>query len=189
VKASNTEANDEFGYAVAISGDTLVVGANREDSAATGVGGNQGNGAADSGAVYVFTRSGGVWSQQAYVKASTTTAGYYFGWSVALHGETLVVGSPSEGSNAIGINGDQTNSSAGSSGAAYVFTRNGGVWSQQNYVKASNTEALDQFGGSVAVSGGTVAVGAYLESSNATGVGGDQTNNNASNSGAAYVFQ
>ncbi|ULA62990.1 MAG: hypothetical protein LZF86_80160 [Nitrospira sp.] len=189
VKASNTEANDEFGRSLALSGDTLVVGAYQEDGAATGVNGTQSNGAADSGAVYVFTRSGSAWTQQAYLKASNTEANNYFGWSVALSGDRLVVGAYPEESNATGVDGDQTNNSAGNSGAAYVFTRNGGVWSQQSYVKASNTELGDSFGYVVAVSGGTVAVGAMAEDSNATGVNGNQADNNTSNSGAVYVFQ
>lgn len=66
--------------------------------------------------------------------------------------------------------------------------RNAGTWSQQAYLKASNTEAFDRFGTSVAVSEDTVVVGAHTEASNATGVNGDQTNNSANAAGAAYVF-
>ena len=89
---------------------------------------------------------------------------------------------------ATGINGDQTDNSAFESGAVYVFTRTAGVWSQQAYVKASNTEAEDFFGVSVALSGGTLAVGALNESSAATGINGNQVNNGASQSGAVYVY-
>ena len=122
VKASNTGAGDYFGYSVALSGDTLAVGALNEDSAATGIGGNQAdNSAGDSGAVYVFTRSGATWTQQAYVKASNTGASDDFGTSVALSGDTLVVGGPYESSNATGIGGDQANNLVGSSGAVYVI--------------------------------------------------------------------
>ncbi len=146
VKASNTGANDLFGCSVALSADgsTLAVGAYGEDSAATGINGDQtSNAAADSGAVYVFTRTGTTWSQQAYVKASNTGAGDYFGISVALSadGSTLAVGALHEDSAATGINGDQTSNAAASSGAVYVFTRTGTTWSQQAYVKASNTGA------------------------------------------------
>jgi hypothetical protein len=72
----------------------------------------------------------------------------------------------------------------------YVFSRSGSTWSQQAYVKASNTEAFDSFGASVALSadGNTLAVGALYEDSNATGIGGDQTNNSASNAGAVYLY-
>jgi hypothetical protein len=195
VKASNTEAGDQFGWSVALSGDgnTLAVGAWNETSNAVGVGGNQAdNSATASGAVYVFTRSAGLWSQQAYVKASNTEANDQFGWSVALSvdGNTLAVAAPGEGSNATGAGGNQADNSATNSGAVYVFTRSAGLWSQQAYIKASNTEANDQFGYRMALSGdgNTLAVGGYLEDSNAVGVGGNQADNGASDSGAVYVF-
>jgi hypothetical protein len=189
LKASNTDDGDVFGFSVAVSGDTVVVGAPYEDSNATGVNGVQtDNSATDSGAAYVFVRGGTTWTQQAYLKASNTGASDLFGNSVAVSGDTVVVGASHEDSNATGVNGDQTNNSATDSGAAYVFVRGGTTWTQQAYLKASNTGASDLFGYSVAVSGDTVVVGAYGEASNATGVNGDQTNNSASFSGAAYVF-
>jgi len=189
LKASNTGGIDEFGFSVAVSGDTVVVGAYREDSNATGVNGNQAdNSAADSGAAYVFVRSAGVWSQQAYLKASSTEAGDNFGYSVGVSGDTLVVGAYSEDSNATGVNGNGADNSAGDSGAAYVFVRSGGVWSQQAYLKASNTGAGDYFGVSVAVSDDTLVVGAYREDSSATGVNGNGADNSAGLAGAAYVF-
>ncbi len=189
LKASNTGANDEFGYSVAISGDTIVVGARYEGSNATGVNGNQTNNSSNaSGAAYVFTRSGSTWSQQAYLKASNTGISDFFGWSVAISGDTIVVGADNESSNSTGVNGNQTNNSASQSGATYVFTRSGSTWSQQAYLKASNTESLDGFGWSVAISGNTIVVGADGEDSNSTGVNGNQTNNSALYSGAAYVF-
>ena len=189
LKASNTGSHDEFGISVALSGDTLAVGAHRESSDATGVGGDQASDAAvEAGVVYVFTRNAGVWSQQAYIKASNTDAGDRFGASVALEGDTLAVGAHRESSNATGVNNDQLNNLANGSGAVYVFTRNAGAWSQQAYLKASNTEALDGFGAAVALSGDTLAVTAPGEDSNATGVNGDQHNNLEPFSGAAYVF-
>jgi hypothetical protein len=78
--------------------------------------------------------------------------------------------------------------SAPDSGAVYVFKRTAGVWEQKDYLKASNTNAGDQFGDAVALSGNTLAVGAWFEASSATGVNGNQADNNAPNSGAAYVF-
>ncbi len=195
IKASNTEAGDQFGYSVALSGDgnTLAVGANREDSNATAVGGNQAdNSATDSGAVYVFTRSGVTWSQQAYIKASNPGATDEFGFSVALSadGSTLAVGAPYEDSSALGVGGTQGDNSASNAGAVYVFTRSSGTWSQQTYLKASNTGGSDFFGWRVALSadGNTLAVAAYGEDSNATGVGGNQADNSASVSGAVYVL-
>ncbi|WP_220459083.1 FG-GAP repeat protein [Acidovorax sp. FHTAMBA] len=194
-KASNTEPNDYFGYRVALSGDgnTLAVGAYQEDSNATGIDGNQAdNSVGSAGAVYVFTRSGSTWSQQAYVKASNTGVNDYFGYSVALssNGNTLAVGAYVERSNATGIDGNQADNSAPGAGAAYVFTRSGSTWSQQAYVKASNTEAGDAFGISVALSGdgNTLAVGAVGEGSIATGIDGDQADNSAGSAGAVYVF-
>ncbi|MGB8342190.1 MAG: FG-GAP repeat protein [Chthoniobacterales bacterium] len=189
LKASNTDAGDLFGTSVAVSGDTVVVGAPGEASNATGVNGDQSNNSAlGAGAAYVFVRNGTTWTQQAYLKASNTDPGDTFGISVAISGDTVVVGAYLEASNATGVNGDQTDNHAGLAGAAYVFVRNGTTWTQQAYLKASNTDAGDEFGISVAVSGDTVAIGAFFESSNATGVNGDQADNSAGLAGAAYVF-
>jgi FG-GAP repeat len=189
LKASNTGANDYFGFSVAISGETVVVGAYIEDSAAVGVNGNQTNDLSyNSGAAYVFVRNGGDWSQQAYLKASNTGANDYFGTSVAISGDTVVIGAYGEESSALGVNGDQTNDLSSDSGAAYVFERSSGTWSQQAYLKASNNAANDYFSNSIAVSGDTIVVGAYREGSNALGVNGNQADNSAEFSGAAYVF-
>jgi nicotinamide mononucleotide (NMN) deamidase PncC len=197
IKASNTGNEDQFGYAVSLSadGDTLAVGAYQEDSDATGIGGDQGNNdAADSGAVYVFARDqSGTWNQQAYLKAGNTEAGDSFGYAVSLSadGNTLAVGAWAEASNATGIGGDQGNNDTANAGAVYVFVRDeSDTWSQQAYIKASNTEDNDNFGFAVSLSadGATLAVGAFLEDSNATGIGGDQGNNDIENSGAVYVF-
>jgi hypothetical protein len=189
LKASNPGVDDAFGHAVSISGDTLVIGAHREDSGATGAGGDQHDESAPlSGAVYVFVRSGTVWTQQAYLKASNTDGGDHFGWSVSISGDTIVVGALGDGSGAMGVDGDQGDDGAPLSGAAYVFVRSGTVWSQQAYLKASNTGAFDHFGESVSISGDTVVVGASGEDSGATGVGGSQGDESAESSGAAYVF-
>ncbi len=189
LKASNTEAGDDFGRAVAIDGDTIVIGATGEDSSATGVNGNQNNNDASfSGAAYVFVREEGVWSQQAYLKASNTEGGDYFGASVAVSGDTIAISATDERSNATGINGNQSDNSLSSAGAVYVFTRDGTNWSQQAYVKASNTDSFDYFGMTVALDGNTLAVGAPYEDSNATGVNGNQSNNDIPFAGAVYVF-
>src|SRR5205085_569576 len=189
LKASNTGVNDLFGASVAISGNTIIVGAYAEDSAASGVNGNQAdNGAIDSGAAYVFVRSGSTWTQQAYLKASNTGANDFFGVSVAISGNTIVAGAYGEDSAATGVNGNQADNGAIDSGAAYVFVRSGSTWTQQAYLKASNTGVSDFFVGSVAISGNTVVVGAFDEDSAATGVNGNQSDNGAIDSGAAYVF-
>jgi len=173
VKASNVGLNpsgnsdyDQFGTSVALSADgsTLAVGASGEESAATGIDGNQDDDTTgNAGAVYVFSRNGDTWSQQAYVKASNTGSGDQFGGSVALSadGNTLAVGATFESSPATGIDSDQNDDSAGFAGAVYVFSRSGVNWTQQAYVKASNTDGGDYFGESVALSadGSTLAVG------------------------------
>ena len=182
VKASNTDAKDYFGHSVSLSsdGNTLAVGALQESSNATGIidADEDNNSTSKAGAVYVFSRSGTTWTQQAYVKASDTEAGDEFGYSVSLSsdGNTLAVGA--------------RHSYSSSTGALYVFSRSGTTWTQQAYVKASNTEANDDFGYSVSLSsdGNTLAVGAQRESSNATGIGGDEDDNSAPFAGAVYVF-
>jgi hypothetical protein len=85
-------------------------------------------------------------TQQAYLKASNTGAGDLFGCSVAISGDTVVVGASAEDSNVTGVNGTQSNNSATYAGAAYVFVRSSGTWTQQAYLKASNTGAGDYFG-------------------------------------------
>ena len=191
LRPSNGEASDSTGYAaLSLSGDTIALGAYREDSAATGIDGDPlDNSAADSGAVYVFRRTGDVWSQEAYLKASNTGARDWFGWSVSLDGSTLAVGAAGEDSRATGVGGDESDNGAADSGAVYVFRRTADVWSQEAYLKASNTDPLDSFGRSVSADGDALAVGAYFESSAARGVNGDQDNNLRTGSGAAYVFR
>jgi tartrate dehydratase beta subunit/fumarate hydratase class I family protein len=203
VKASNPQMSAQFGHAVALSGDgnTLVVSAVWESSAAKGIDGNQRDRSIpQAGAVYVFTRRGTAWTQQAYVKASNTGEagtsekfgeGDQFGFSLALSasGDTLAVGALTEDGGTPGINGNQADNSAASAGAVYVFTRMGAAWSQQAYIKSSNIDAGDLFGYSVALSadGGTLAVGAFDEDGSARTINAPADNRSAG-SGAAYVF-
>jgi trimeric autotransporter adhesin len=198
IKASNPNERVQFGDAVALSGDgnTLAVGARAESSAAAGINGNQTDASAPrSGAVYVFARQGDRWLQQAYVKASNPGINDEFGSLVALSadGNTLAVSAYFEDSRAIGVNGDQADNSMEQSGAVYVFARTGTVWSQQAYLKASNTgeaEDGDQFGFSLALSddGNTLAAGAISEDSADVRINGNQADNSASSAGAVYVF-
>jgi hypothetical protein len=198
LKAPNAEANDWFGFSVSISGDTIVVGANQEDSNQTtitnGTTASSDNSASESGAAYVFVRSGTTWSQQAYLKAPNAEAGDWFGWSVSISGDTIVVGANLEDSNQTTITNGTTassNNSASNSGAAYVFVRSGATWSHQAYLKAPNAEAGDLFGFSVSISGDTIVVGALWEDSNQTTITNGTTassDNSASESGAVYVF-
>ncbi len=186
LKAGNTGAGDFFGMSVAVSGDTAVVGAYGESSSTTGVNSIPNEGALNSGAAYVFVRSGSNWTQQAYLKASNTGTNDYFGYSVSVSGNTVVVGAIGEDSSTKGVN-TASNESALNSGAVYVFVRSRTTWTQQAYLKASNTGAQDAFGVSVAVSGDTVAVGARGEASSTKGVN-TASNESALNSGATYVF-
>ena len=187
-----TQAGDSFGTAVAVSGDTVVIGAHNEDSSTTGVNSTPNEGAASSGAAYVFVRNAGVWSQQAYLKpgaVGTTQAGDSFGISVAVSGDTVVVGAFREDSSTLGVN-SAVNESAADSGAAYVFVRNGTNWSQQAYLKPAavgTTQADDSFGWSVPVSSDTIVVGAEQEDSSTTVVN-STPNESSSRSGAAFVF-
>lgn len=195
VKAFNSDAGDVFGVSVALSndGNTLAVGGYREDSGSNGVDGDQtDNSAPDAGAVYVFTRTGGVWSQQAYVKASNSESGDHFGSYIGLSGDgnTLCVGARFEDGAGIGVGGNQADNSATDAGAVYIFAHNGGAWSQQAYIKASNTGSGDLFGAMVSLSndGNTLAVGARHEDSAAVGVGGNQADDSATDSGAVYIY-
>lgn len=196
IKAFNPDPFDFFGRALALSADgqTLAVGAPGESSASRGIGGDPGdNTVVNSGAVYVFSRAVDGWHQQAYVKASNAQLAAGFGGALALSadGQVMAVGSQGEASGATGIDGDQENTAASRSGAVYVFGREGTQWRQTSYIKASNAEPDDLFGASVALSidGGTLAVGALAEGSDARGLHGDQGNNEAPGTGAAYIYR
>jgi len=186
IKASNTDAEDAFGSSVAISGDTLVVGAPGEDSNATGFNGDQlDDSATDAGAAYVYIRdSSGQWFPEAYLKASNTDAGDEFGGAVSISGETIVIGAINEHSASTGVNSNQVDNTAAEAGAGYVFVRSGSSWSQQAYLKPSNTDAGDRFGTAVDIDNDFIIVGSRLESSD----GSSSSDNSALSAGAAYVF-
>ncbi len=192
IKASNTGNNDRFGAAISLSpdGSTLAVGAPLEDGGTSGIDGADDNASTDSGAVYVFAYSGTAWQQQAYIKADNAGANDNFGSAVSLSqdGNLLAVAAILEDGSATGINGADDDAST-DSGAVYLFGRNVATWSQQAYVKASNTGAGDEFGSSVSVSadGSTLAVGAINEDSNSRGLNGAD-DNAANDSGAVYAF-
>jgi hypothetical protein len=189
-----------FGTAIALSadGNVLAIGAPNDDSAATGIGGNPisdcdaptpTNCSRDSGAVYVYTRTGSAWSAPVYIKASnigTANEFDYFGWRVALSadGNVLAVGAPYEdGSGAV------ANEAAESAGAVYVYMRDPNGWSGPQYLKASNPNAYDFFGSSIALNddGTVLAVGAPYEDSSTTGIN-SVPNTAAFGAGAVYVF-
>ncbi len=153
--ASDAAAGDNFGHTVSFDGDTAIVGAWREDN----------SGGVDAGAAYVFTRSGVVWTQQQKLTAADAAADDGFGFSVSVSGDTALIGS-------IMAN----NSSGQNAGAAYVFTRSDGVWTQQQRLQASDVALNDLFGYSVSLSGDTAVV---------TSVGDDDGGQQA---GSAYIF-
>ncbi len=158
--ASDAQDDDYFGYSVACSGDTAVVGAAWEDGAGS-----------QRGAAYVFERDqGGAdnWGEVKKLTASDAEDGDFFGWSVAISGDTAVTGASEE-------------DGAGTwRGAAYVFQRDqggAGNWGEVKKLTASDAEDNDFFGFRVAISADTAVVGAYAED----GAG--------YNRGAAYVFE
>lgn len=176
LKASNTVIPTGswfafFGASVSLSddGNTLAVGAPGEASSSTGVNGNQQNFSAEyAGAVYIFNRDAeGSWTQTAYIKASNTGAGDFFGSDVSLSGDgrTLAVGAPDEDGGAILVNGADDDSQP-ESGAVYVFELRNSQWTQVAYIKPHlrfaplNTSANVFFGHSIAMDddGDTLAI-------------------------------
>jgi hypothetical protein len=155
--ASDGRPGDAFGNSVAISGDTIVVGAVGDDLTPGGT---------NAGSAYVFVRSGVVWTQQAKLTAADASVADFFGRSVSISSNTVLVGASNKSTTA-GVQ----------SGAAYVFTRAGTVWSQQARFIASDGATLDGFGFSVAVEGDTAIIAA-------------DTNNTAAGTqaGSVYVF-
>jgi len=189
---------DQFGFSMSLSddGNTLAVGANAEDSNATGINGNQqDNSMQSAGAAYLFVRNGVTWAQQAYVKAPNTAPNVQFGYSVALSadGNTFAVSSFDEGGASRVINGPYTPGRNGT-GAIYIYTRAGAAWTQQAYLKASNAENGDSLGVAVSISddGNTVAGGILDEDCLATGVNPSNACDNDirtdTSVGAAIVF-
>jgi hypothetical protein len=188
-----------FGYSVSLSADgrTIAIGAFDEDGSFRGINGVPDNARNGAGAVYIYAKPvNGFWSQQAYIHASNAEAGDSFGVHVVLSDDanTLLVGSLDEDCRATGINPADPcdNDRAGdlSTGAAYVFVRNGTTWTQQAFFKASNTGANDWFGSRLALSGdgNTAAMGASLEDTLGRGINGNQEGNDATESGAVYLF-
>jgi len=185
LKASNRDSTDYFGWSVAISGDNVIVGAHGEDS--NSISDPSNNDSARSGAAYIFktSDSGETWTEKAYLKSEEPGSPDQFGTSVAINGDSAIVGSPYESSNLIT---DQDNDDLLYSGATYIFktSDSGESWDQTRFIKASNMDGSDNFGQSVAVNGDYIIVGAAKEDSNSIT---DPSNNSAVGSGAAYIFK
>ena len=154
--ASDGLIGDAFGRSVACDVDTIVIGAPFDDRS----GGDVSNGGA-----YVFIRSNnGDWTEIVKLSASDGAFDDSFGSSVAIDGDTIVIGA-----NQVA---DESKN-----GRAYVYTRSGGIWTEQTILAASNGASDDRFGGAVAVDGGNIVVGAYRDD-----------NDNGKNSGSVYAF-
>lgn len=147
--ADDAAAGDEFGICAA-SGDTAVVGAPRDDPDA----------GANAGSAYVFQRTNGVWQQVAHLTPDDAAAEDWFGSTVAIEGDTIVVGAPQHDAGA-GLN----------SGAAYVFQSTNGVWTQVARLVADDATVGAQFGWGVEMSGGTIVVGAPYAQTGTTSAG------------------
>ena len=190
--ATNRRSNDEFGGSVSLSSDGSALAVGAINALASDVNNNLVTG--QSGAAYIFALNNSNWALEKKITANYPGNLDQFGHSVSLNidGTTLAIGAPYEMGDTPGVGGNSTAQQQNSSpqaGAAYIFKRTGTNWAQQTYVKASKTgPAL--FGWSVSLSsdGKTLAAGAKGEDSNARGVGGDQNDNNATNSGAVYIF-
>ncbi|MBL7663759.1 MAG: hypothetical protein JNM93_01405, partial [Bacteriovoracaceae bacterium] len=199
IKASNPDVNDQYTYSLQLNGDTLVVGSYLEDSnqntITNGTTSSSNNSNLESGAVYVYKRTGVNWAQEAYIKAANNNASDQFGYAVAISGNTLSVGARFESSNQTTITNGTTassNNSAGNSGAVYVYKRTGVNWVQEAYIKASNAEASDAFGTAVTISGDTIAVSAVSEDSNQTTITNgslSSLDNTFGSSGAVYIYR
>lgn len=188
IKASNADPGDQFGIDLSLDGDTLAVGAYNEASDANGVGGDESdNTSPQAGAVYIFRRTGTSWQQEAYIKASNSGAYDQF-CHPRLSGEQLVVSAFLEDSSSTGIGGSQTNDATPDSGAVYVFRREGSIWRQTAYMKASNTSADDWFGENGWFNGSMLAVDARWEDGGRASSGAED-DESASNSGAVYIFE
>ena len=172
IQASDKQASDFFGFSVSISedGNTAIVGAYGEDT-----------GGSDAGAAYIFTRSGTSWSEQQKIQASDKQASDQFGRSVSISddGNTAIVGAYLEDTGAT-----EEDTGVTDAGSAYIFTRSGTTWTQQRKIQASDKQAYDLFGWSVAISGDgeTTIVGAIYEDTVGAPTG-------ASDTGAAYIYR
>ena len=176
-----------FGASISLNGDMLAVGSPGQDRNTNGVDDGLSD---DSGAVYMFTRSGVEWTQELTLKASNLEATDRFGSSVAIDTNTLAVSATVEHSSATGIDGDESNNDQYGAGAVYLFTQSNDVWTQTHYVKPSNTPMVENFG-AVALDSGTLIVGVKAEDNNTSGINSVEQNGEQGelvSSGAIYTY-
>ncbi len=171
--ASEPGNNDRFGVSVSLDGDRIAIGSPGDDFGKF----------PNSGAVYMFERSGPGWSQREYLKSPTLQAGATFGAAVDLDGNGLAVGAPLRD---VPTPGQLIQNNAG---AAYVYEIGEDAIVLQGTLQASNFDAQDEFGSSLALDGDRIAIGAPREDSSAAGIDGNQSSNGVEDSGAVYLFR
>ncbi|VUD69256.1 hypothetical protein TDB9533_04623 [Thalassocella blandensis] len=197
---ANNNLNQHFGTDVSLSatGDVLAVGASNEESGHSGIrhsneGGNTEAPKPNSGAAYIFVRSGSTWEQRAFIKSEFPDEGDAFGQSIAISsdGKSLAIGAPFEDSSATGINNTSNNNSRENSGAVFLFSSDTGIWLQTHTVKATQSQADLNFGDDLALSanGNLLIVGASGENTQSSGINDRRNNSSAPESGAAYSFE
>lgn len=177
LKASDPFWYHRFGAAVAIDQDSAVIGAWQHT-----------HGGFATGAAYVFTRTGMTWSEQAFLTGSNTDDYDQFGRAVDISGDCILVAAPTEGSFGTGVDGDQTQQLGAELGAAYVFERSAGAWTQSAYIKPARIDPIDRFGNSVAIVNRRFVISATSEDSGTIGINGQPDDASANASGAAYYF-
>jgi hypothetical protein len=168
-----------FGWSVAVQGNTAAIGASRADLYKI----------TPAGEVYLFERTGEHWDFSQVLTATISRRSDYFGASVALSSNLLVVGATGDASGARGLQADPSRSDANASGAVYLYGRQPMGWVRSTYIKTSNAEGGDSFGDHVALDGDTIVVGAIGESGPGMGTTGDPTLNTLPESGAVYMFR
>lgn len=202
IKIDTAYYADKFGQAMAISGqDTLAISSMMEDSnlnvITNGPTSSTNNLALNSGAVYVYRKTAGIWAQEAFIKASNNDTSDKFGYAIDLSNDTLIVNSYGDDSNSTAIVNGTTSSTSNAFqdfGSVFVYRRQGTTWAQEAYLKPSNASAgaSDFFGESLAISGDTIVAGSWSEDADQktiTNGAGSSVDTNASASGAAYVFK
>lgn len=173
IQASDRETGDEFGYAVAISENYVIIGAPYEDEYVNGV-----SSASNKGSAYIYKKTETLWTDEQKIVGGSVGDGDNFGWSVGINEDYAIIGTPRDSQIASG-GGILTDA-----GSAYIFRKfSSGTWTQMQSIGASDEGASDEFGTAVAISGNYVIVGAMFEDHNATGGA------NLSNAGSAYIFE
>lgn len=186
LKADTPQDKSAYGFSMAISedGSTLAVGSPRFDSAEHD----------DTGAVYIYTKSTDGWVQSERIDNPASDGGKddFFGYAldISADGSHLVITAPYEDSGSADINNSEQSNTSADSGAAYVFSKTDSGWTQQAFLKASNPDRQDYYGVRATINNeaSRIAISAPFEASNASGINGDQTNNDIELAGAVYVY-